>query len=186
MLNPYSEAWQIRDLIVKKQVSLRELADFFNRRIESLNTKLGAYMTPTPERALVDAARLEKASANEIARMPLYGIPYSLKDLTWTAGIKTTLGSKNFESLVPPAKSRLGFATPAEFCLAKPQRQNSVADPRPKVAYARPRAIRGTPSVQREGRAAGPRAPWLRASDRWPRAATVAARFASLRVAAEP
>ena len=109
MLNPYSEAWQIRDLILKKEVSLREVAKFFNRRIEKLNPRLGAFMTPTPERAFADAARLEKASAQEIAKMPLYGIPYSLKDLTWTADIKTTMGSKNFEHFVPPADAEVAI-----------------------------------------------------------------------------
>jgi amidase/aspartyl-tRNA(Asn)/glutamyl-tRNA(Gln) amidotransferase subunit A len=84
-------------------VQLREVAEFFNRRIEQLNPKLGAYITPTPERARADAARLEKASAAEIAKMPLYGIPYSLKDLTWTKDIKTTMGSKNYENYLPLA-----------------------------------------------------------------------------------
>jgi len=84
-------------------VQLREVAEFFNRRIEQLNPKLGAYITPTPERARADAARLGKASAAEIAKMPLYGIPYSLKDLTWTKDIKTTMGSKNYENYLPLA-----------------------------------------------------------------------------------
>ena len=48
MLNPYIEAWQLRELIAKKEVKLREVAEFFNRRIEQLNPKLGAYMTPDP------------------------------------------------------------------------------------------------------------------------------------------
>ncbi len=102
MLNPYIEAWQVRDLIAKKEVTLREVAEFFNRRIEKLNPKLGAFMTATPERAMADVARLEKAGAAEIAKMPLYGIPYSLKDLTWTKDIKTTMGSKNYENYLPP------------------------------------------------------------------------------------
>jgi amidase len=102
MLNPYIEAWQVHDLIEKKEVKLREVAEFFNLRIEKLNPKLGAFMTATPERAMADVARLEKATAAEIARMPLYGIPYSLKDLTWTKDIKTTMGSKNYENYIPP------------------------------------------------------------------------------------
>ncbi|HLI81148.1 MAG TPA: amidase family protein, partial [Candidatus Binataceae bacterium] len=102
MLNPYIEAWQIRELIAKKELKLREVAEFFNRRIEQHNAKLGAFMTPTPERAIADVARLEKANAADIAKMPLYGIPYSLKDLTWTADIKTTMGSKNYENYMPP------------------------------------------------------------------------------------
>src|SRR3984957_16894124 len=107
MLNPYTEAWQIRELIAKKELRLREVAEFFNRRIEQLNGKLGAYMTPTPERAMADVARLEKASAADIAKMPLYGIPYSLKDLTWTSDVRTTMGSKNYEKFVVPADGEM-------------------------------------------------------------------------------
>ncbi len=107
MLNPYIEAWQVRDLIAKKEVKLSEVAEFFNRRIDKLNPKLGAYMTATPKRAMADVARLEKAGAAEIAKMPLYGIPYSLKDLTWTADIKTTMGSKNYENFMPPVDSEV-------------------------------------------------------------------------------
>jgi amidase/aspartyl-tRNA(Asn)/glutamyl-tRNA(Gln) amidotransferase subunit A len=107
MLNPYIEAWQLRDLIAKKEVKLSEVAEFFNRRIEQLNPKLGAFMTHTPERAMADVARLEKASAAEIAKMPLYGIPYSLKDLTWTKDIKTTMGSKNYENYMPPVDAEI-------------------------------------------------------------------------------
>ena len=107
MLNPYTEAWQIRELIAKKELKLREVAEFFNRRIEQHNAKLGAYMTPTPERATADVARLEKASVSDIAKMPLYGVPYSLKDLTWTADVKTTMGSKNYENYMPPMDSEV-------------------------------------------------------------------------------
>jgi amidase len=102
LLNPYIEAWQLRDLLVKKEVKVREVAEFFNQRIQRLNPKLGAFMTHTADRALADAARLEKASAADIAKMPLFGVPYSLKDLTWTQGIRTTMGSKNYENFVPP------------------------------------------------------------------------------------
>ena len=107
MLNPYIEAWQIRELIAKKELKPREVAEFFNRRIEQRNPKLGAYMTATPERAMADVARLEKASAAEIAKMPLFGIPYSLKDLTWTKDIRTTMGSKNYENYMPPMDSEV-------------------------------------------------------------------------------
>jgi len=107
MLNPYIEAWQVHDLIEKKEVKLREVAEFFNLRIEKLNPKLGAFMTATPERAMADVARLEKATAAEISKMPLYGIPYSLKDLTWTKDIKTTMGSKKYENYMPPVDAEI-------------------------------------------------------------------------------
>lgn len=109
MLNPYSEAWELRDLIQKKAISLREITEFFNQRIEKLNPRLGAFMTPTPERALADATDLEKAGPAAIAKMPLYGIPYSLKDLTWTKNIRTTMGSKNFANHIPPIDAEVAI-----------------------------------------------------------------------------
>lgn len=108
MLSPYLEAWQIRELVEKKEVKPREIAEFFIRRVEQLNPDLGAFITITAERALADAARLENARAREIAKMPLYGVPYSIKDLTWTRDIRTTMGSKNYEHFMPAQVCRSG------------------------------------------------------------------------------
>ncbi len=188
MLNPYIEAWQLRDLIAKKEVKLSEVAEFFNRRIERLNPKLGAYMSPTPERALADAARLEKAGAAEIARMPLYGIPYSLKDLTWTKDIKTTMGSRNYENYLPPvdAETTIRMRNAGGILLGKTATPEFGGRPTTEGGYVLPRAIRGTSSTPPAGRAAARHALRRRDSDRWRKEATAAARFASPRVAAEP
>jgi amidase len=107
MLSPFIEAYQLRELVVKKEVKPREVAEFFLGRIEKLNPRLGAFMTVAAERALADAARLEKARPDEIARMPLYGVAYSLKDLTWTKDIRTTMGSKNYENFIPRADAEI-------------------------------------------------------------------------------
>ncbi|HVA80814.1 MAG TPA: amidase [Candidatus Binataceae bacterium] len=107
MINPYIEAWELRELVRKKEIRPREVADFFLARIEQLNAKLGAFITVTPEQALADAARLEKTSSAEAAALPLFGVPYSLKDLTWTKDIRTTFGSKNYENWRAPADAEL-------------------------------------------------------------------------------
>ena len=96
MLNPYIEAWELRELILKNELRPREAAEFFLIRIERLNPQLNAFMTVTAERALADADRLERLSDRDRATLPLFGVPYSLKDLTWTAGIRTTLTDKMF------------------------------------------------------------------------------------------
>ena len=101
MFDPFIDAWELRDLLIKGEVRPREVADFYLARIERLNPKLGAYMTVTADRALADAARLE-ASPADTASMKLYGVPYSLKDLTPTAGIRTTIGSRNYADSFPP------------------------------------------------------------------------------------
>jgi Asp-tRNA(Asn)/Glu-tRNA(Gln) amidotransferase A subunit family amidase len=104
MLNPYIEGWQLRELVIKRELRPKEVAEFFLGRIERLNPRLNAFITVTAERALTDAARLEKGNA---AAMPLYGVPYSLKDLTPTRGILTTFGSRNFAANVPDADAEL-------------------------------------------------------------------------------
>jgi Asp-tRNA(Asn)/Glu-tRNA(Gln) amidotransferase A subunit family amidase len=107
MFDPYIDAHDLRALLIAKEIRPREAAEFFLARIERLNPKLGAYMTVAAERALADAARLENAGAAEAGAMPLYGVPYSLKDLTWTRDIRTTMGSKNFENFRPRADAEL-------------------------------------------------------------------------------
>lgn len=107
MLDAYIEATELRQLVLKKEVRPREVAEFFLARIERLNPKLGAFMTVAAERALADADRLEQASAAEAVAMPLYGVAYSLKDLTWTRDIRTTMGSKNYENFRPRADAEL-------------------------------------------------------------------------------
>jgi amidase len=102
-LDPYIEAWQLRELILKKEIRPREAAEFFLSRIEQLNPALGAFVTVTADRALDDAARVERLSAAEAAAMPLYGVPVAIKDLTWTKGILTTYGSRAYQDFVPTA-----------------------------------------------------------------------------------
>jgi amidase len=106
-LNPYIEAYELRELVRKKEVRPREVAEFYLARIERLNPKLGAFMTVTADRALTDAARLEKIKASDAAKMPLFGVAYSLKDLVWTKDIRTTFGSKNYENWHAPADAEL-------------------------------------------------------------------------------
>jgi amidase len=100
-IDPFIEAWDLRELVRKGELSPTEVAEFFLARIERHNPTLGAYMTLTIDRALADAKRVEAGRANA-EMMPLYGVAYSLKDLTPTSDIVTTIGSRNFEASLPP------------------------------------------------------------------------------------
>ena len=102
--DPFLEAWDLRELVRKGDLRPREVAEFFLARIERHNPALGAYMTVLAERALADARTLEalpEASRRDASSLPLLGIPYSLKDLTPTRGIRTTIGSANFANSIP-------------------------------------------------------------------------------------
>ncbi len=107
MLNPYIEAWELRELILKKEVRPREVAEFFIARTEKLNPKLGAFMTITPERAIEDADRIEKLGDSDRRRCLMFGVPYSIKDLNWTKDIVTTMGSRNYAQNRPPVDEEI-------------------------------------------------------------------------------
>ncbi|WP_320777279.1 amidase [Streptomyces sp. CRN 30] len=59
-------------------------------RIAAANPVLHAFVTVTDERALKDADRADHELASGIDRGPLHGIPYALKDIFDTRGIRTT------------------------------------------------------------------------------------------------
>ncbi|MDP9485957.1 MAG: amidase, partial [Actinomycetota bacterium] len=68
-------------------------------RIEADET--GAFITVTAERALEDAARAEEELRSGRDRGPLHGVPVGLKDLIYTKGILTTMGSAFFRDYAP-------------------------------------------------------------------------------------
>jgi amidase len=109
MLDPYIDAWELHELVLKNDIRPREVAESFIARIEKLNPWLNAYMTVTAERALADAARLERMPEAERRHLPLLGVAYSLKDLTPTKGIRTTMGSKNYENFVPDTDAEIAI-----------------------------------------------------------------------------
>jgi Asp-tRNA(Asn)/Glu-tRNA(Gln) amidotransferase A subunit family amidase len=97
----YTPATELGRLIDGKQLSPVELADAVLARIERLNPKLHAYLTVTADHAR-ELARASEARAMRGALLGrLDGIPYSIKDLEPTAGIRTTFGSRFFEHNVP-------------------------------------------------------------------------------------
>lgn len=100
LIDPFIEAWDLRELVRKGELHPREVAEFFLARIERYNPELGAYMTVLADRALEDARSI-KASRRETSSLPLFGVPYSLKDLTPTKGIRTTIGSANYANSIP-------------------------------------------------------------------------------------
>jgi aspartyl-tRNA(Asn)/glutamyl-tRNA(Gln) amidotransferase subunit A len=67
-------------------------------RAEALQTRLNAFITICREDALA-AARATEAAPEPLG--PLHGVPFSVKDLILTKGVRTTRGSKAFADFVP-------------------------------------------------------------------------------------
>jgi aspartyl-tRNA(Asn)/glutamyl-tRNA(Gln) amidotransferase subunit A len=82
-------------------VSAVELTRESLRSIHEHQPKLNAFITITEELALAQARRADEELARGIDRGPLHGIPYALKDVFATRGIRTTVGSKIFADFVP-------------------------------------------------------------------------------------
>lgn len=71
------------------------------RRIEVLDDKLRAWATVNKQAALDTARALERELEEGGPRGPLHGIPVGVKDVYFTAGMKTSAGSKLLEDFVP-------------------------------------------------------------------------------------
>ena len=98
----YTPATELARLYRAKKLSPVEVTDAVLARIDRLNPKLNAYLTVTADHARELARAAEARATRGELRGPLDGIPYSIKDLEPTAGIRTTYGSKFFEhSSVP-------------------------------------------------------------------------------------
>jgi len=87
-------------LLRKKEISSQELTRAVLDRIESVEEKVGAYITVAAETAIKQAELADK----EISRgniLPLTGIPLSVKDLICTKGLLTTCASRILENFTP-------------------------------------------------------------------------------------
>jgi aspartyl-tRNA(Asn)/glutamyl-tRNA(Gln) amidotransferase subunit A len=90
-------------LIEQKQLSPVELVTALVRRTEALDPQLNAYLLLLGDRALDQARRAEQEIAAGRYRGPMHGIPFALKDIYATAGIRTTGHSRICIDTVPSA-----------------------------------------------------------------------------------
>ena len=84
-----------------RSISPVELVTMYLDRIDRLNGRLRAYVTVCHDDALEAARRAEAAVMRGEALGPLHGIPFAVKDQFATRGVRTTQGSRLFESFVP-------------------------------------------------------------------------------------
>ena len=100
---PFLTIAELAPKIKNLEISPVEVVKAILDRIEKYDSKLHAYITSLPERALGTAQAAEKAIVSGSYLGPLHGIPIALKDLFDTEGIRTTSGSQSRKDFVPDA-----------------------------------------------------------------------------------
>lgn len=94
-------AHELAALIRGRQVSPVELLDAQLDAIKRFNPKLNAIVTLAAEKARVDARAAEQAVTRGDKIGALHGLPIGVKDITATAGVRTTYGSPLYADNVP-------------------------------------------------------------------------------------
>ena len=110
-MNPFEIAFlpavELVARIRARELSPIEAVDAVFAQYAALNPILNAVVTPAYEQARAAAREAEEAVRRGDELGPLHGVPIGLKDMTETAGLRTTYGSKLYEHNVPAADALL-------------------------------------------------------------------------------
>jgi aspartyl-tRNA(Asn)/glutamyl-tRNA(Gln) amidotransferase subunit A len=87
--------------IQERQITATALAEKFYEKIDADNAKTNAYLTLAKERAMAQAARIDRIADKGDPLPNLGGVPIAIKDVMSTRGVRTTAGSKILENYVP-------------------------------------------------------------------------------------
>jgi aspartyl-tRNA(Asn)/glutamyl-tRNA(Gln) amidotransferase subunit A len=92
---------QALEAMTRGETSSVELTTAHLRRIEQLDSRIGAFLTVTAEQALESAKQADARRAKG-ETLPLLGVPVALKDIFCTNGVETTCASRILKGYVPP------------------------------------------------------------------------------------
>jgi aspartyl-tRNA(Asn)/glutamyl-tRNA(Gln) amidotransferase subunit A len=88
-------------LIRARSVSPVEYVQALLNRIEGVDSHVKAWVTVDFEGAIREARACESEALRGDFRGPLHGIPLGVKDIIYTRGLRTTLGSQLFKDFIP-------------------------------------------------------------------------------------
>lgn len=97
----YTPATELAEAVRSRRVSPVEITETALRRIDDSQPVLNAFITVAHEEAMAEAREAEEAIERGDELGPLHGVPFSVKDLVNTRGVRTTMGSRIFENNVP-------------------------------------------------------------------------------------
>jgi len=96
-----TDALTLARRIRTKEISPVSVVEAVLQRIEALQPTVNAFVTVTADEAREAARRAEAAVMAGERLGPLHGVPFSVKDLLFTRGTRTTMGSLIFADQVP-------------------------------------------------------------------------------------
>jgi aspartyl-tRNA(Asn)/glutamyl-tRNA(Gln) amidotransferase subunit A len=96
-----TDALTLARRIRTKEISPVSVVEAVLQRIEALQPTVNAFVTVTADEAREAARRAEAAVMAGERLGPLHGVPFSVKDLLFTGGTRTTMGSLIFADQVP-------------------------------------------------------------------------------------
>jgi len=99
----FAPATELARRVRTREVAPTDLVALYLERIERYDPILNSYVTVVAEQAMQQARAVERALAGGRDLPPFAGVPISIKDMSETAGIRTTMSSRAFASHVPKA-----------------------------------------------------------------------------------
>ena len=93
-------AHRLSALIKERKLTSARLTDVYLTRIKRLDPILLCAVTIMEEQARAEAKHADAEIAAGRYRGPLHGIPYGIKDLFSTKGVRTTWGAREFENRI--------------------------------------------------------------------------------------
>jgi amidase len=104
----FMRAVDILQAMRARKLSAREVMQAYLKQIARVNPKVNAMVTMVPEDQLMaQALAADEALAKRKWLGPLHGLPFGVKDLNETAGIRTTFGSPLHKDYIPDFDNRV-------------------------------------------------------------------------------
>ncbi len=94
---PFLPVTELARLIRSRMITSRELTELYLDRLTRYDPILHCVVTVTAEVALAQATAADRELRSGRSRGPLHGIPWGVKDLFATRGIRTTWGARPYE-----------------------------------------------------------------------------------------
>ena len=102
----HQDATFMAEAIRNGQTNSFELVSLHKERFQKFNSKLNGIVT-FAENALEEAINADKEFKDGLIKGPLHGVPFTMKDVFDSAGIRTTRGSKLFADRIPEDDSEV-------------------------------------------------------------------------------